>query len=73
MLSAVVLALALVLVLVLVLVVVVVEVLVVVRMFDIRQGPGVSQSFVYCAFSALKSCVRDRQTNGLTNPLVEIL
>ena len=53
--------------------VVVVEVLVVVRMSDIRQGPGVSQSFVYCAFSALKSCVRDRQTNGPTNPLVEIL
>ena len=36
-----------------VVVAVVVAALVVVRMSDIRQGPGVGQSFVICAFSAI--------------------
>ena len=46
--------------------VVVVEVLVVVRMSDIRQGPGVSQSFVFCPLSALKKLC-EGQTDQRTN------
>ena len=45
------------LVVVVVMVVVVVEAVVVVRISDTRQGPGVGQSFVICAFSAFKKVV----------------
>jgi len=40
-----------------VVVVVVVEAVVVERMSDIRQGPGVGQSFVICAFPAFNKVV----------------